>query len=335
MTNLRERQTVLISTSLRASLIVLVAIAWAGLGLAASDADRPASRESRKQATERDGRLPRLGFRQEPHPTHTFLPLVRMSFPSVRGSTCEAWCYESDVEFLDVRPLDEGRLQLRHRWRSQPHVVFVTTVTPEPGAVEFTVRAVADRQRAQDATLPKSLLPLNLCFQLRPATRFQSQPDPYPEFVRRCFIFTERGRTFLLDTHRRKILHRFPTDDPKNNPPWVQMYVGAWRPVPPVQGKGWAEYSTDRYTVPIIGVVSRDGKSLIAIANGSADMLCNAWHDCLHNNPKWEPAERPPGERRWRLKVYAMPNEPDRLLSRVTHDFPQTLRLKANRAPMK
>jgi hypothetical protein len=151
--------------------------------------------------------------------------------------------------------------------------------------------------------------------------------------VRRSFIYTESGRTFLLDTHRRKILHRFPDDDPRNNPPWVQMYVGVWRPVPGVQGQGWAEYSTDRYTIPVIGTVSRDGKHLFALANGSADSLCNAWHDCLHNNPKWMPADAPPAEQRWRLKVYLMPNDPEALLARVVRDFPEAAALKEGRVP--
>jgi len=100
-----------------------------------------------------------------------------------------------------------------------------------------------------------------------------------------------------------------------------------------VQGQGWAEYSTDRYTVPVIGTVSRDGKHLAALANGSADSLCNAWHDCLHNNPKWTPAEAPPAEQQWRLKVYVMPNDPEALLARVARDFPEAMRLQEGRVP--
>ena len=277
--------------------------------------------------------LPELGFRKEPHPTHGHLTYAWASFPDVPGFTCDAWCYESNVEFLDFQKLGDGRAELRHRSRELPELVFVTTVTPEPGAVEFVARAVVDRQQHPDGQLPDRLPGLNLCFQLRRAETFRSQPDPYPEFVRRSFLFTDQGRTFLLDTERRKILHRFPADDPKNNPPWVQMYVGVWRPVPGVQGRGWAEYSTDRYTVPVIGTVSRDGKHLAALANGSADSLCYAWHDCLHNNPKWTPAEAPPAEQRWRLKVYVMKNDPEALLARVARDFPEAMRLQDARVP--
>jgi hypothetical protein len=277
--------------------------------------------------------VPKLGFRKDPHPTHKFLTYVWAEFPEPAGCICDAWCYESNVDFLDFRELADGKAEVRHRVRDQPHVLFVTTVTPEPGAVEFSARAIVDEGQAPDGKLPDRLPGLNLCFQLRRAKGFCSKPDPYPEFVRRCFVFTDNGRTFLLDTHRRKILHRFPEDDQKNNPPWVQMYVGVWRPVPRVQGSGWAEYSTDRYTIPVIGTVSRDKKYLVAIANGSADSLCNAWHDCLHNNPKWMPADAPPTDRRWRLKVYVTPNDPDALLARVKHDFPEAERLKEGRVP--
>ena len=277
--------------------------------------------------------LPELGFRKEPHSAHEYLTFVWATFPEVPGFTCDAWCYESNVQFLDFRKLEDGRAELRHRAGDLPHVLFVTTVTPEPGAVEFAARAVVDPEKDPAGKLPENLPGLNLCFQLRRAEGFRSRPDPYPEFVRRCFVFTDAGRTFLLDTDRHKILHRFPDDDPKNNPPWVQMYVGVWRPVPGVQGQGWAEYSTDRYTTPVIGTVSRDGKHLVALTNGSADSLSNAWHDCLHNNPKWTPADAPPAEQRWRLKIYVMPNDPDALLARVARDFPESTRLKEQRIP--
>ena len=298
----------------RLSLITAAAVVWPCIGIAQE-------------------RLPELGFRQEPHPTHKFMPYVWASFPEVPGFTCDSWCYESAVDLVTHEMSDDGKMILKHRDRSQPHVLYVTTVTPEPGAVEFSARAVVDHEKDAGGKLPQRLQNLNLCFQLRRAEGFESRPEPYPEFVRRCFLFTDSGRTFLLDTHRRPSLHRFDADDPKNNPPWVQMYMGVWMRVPGVQGKGWAEYSTDRYTLPVIGTVSRDGKHLVAVANGSADSLCNAWHDCLHNNPKWQPADAPPGEQRWRMKVYVMPNDPEALLTRVGKDFPEGARLEAGRVP--
>jgi len=58
-------------------------------------------------------------------------------------------------------------------------------------------------------------------------------------------------------------------------------------------------------------------------------MMAQAWHDCLHNNPPWMPADAPPAKRTWRLKVYAMENNPDALLQRVVKDFPAAVRQRA------
>jgi len=317
-----------------------VVIGWpiAALSQEQSKAPSAAGPDQRAGASDRvqaDDRPARLSFRKEPDRTREFLPMVTMDFPNVPGCTCEAWCYESDLEFLDHRTLESGYMELRHRVKAQPGVLILTTVVPEPGAVEFVARAAVDAEGRPGDALPGNLPFLNICLQVRRAEGFCSKPDPYPEFVRRCFIFTDKGRTFLLDTHRRKILHRFPADDPMNNPPWVQMYVGVWQRVPDVQGQGWAEYSTDRYTIPVIGAASRDAKHLVAMANGSADTLCNAWHDCLHNNPKWTPADGPPAGRRWRVKVYAMANDPAALLARVAKDFPEASGLQQRRVPAK
>ena len=262
--------------------------------------------------------LPTLGVWQQDK-----LILVSASFPQVPGLVCDSWCYESEVDFLGAWARPGGQLKLRHRVRAQPQVVMVTTVTPEPRAVEFSARAEVDP--AIGGKLPDSLLALNLCWQLRRAPSFCSAPDPYPEFVKRCFIFTGRGMTFLHQTTRRPIPCR-PADDPYNHPPWVQMYVGEWQQVPSATPQSWADYSPDRCTTTVIGAVSRDGQYLAALANDSAPLLAQAWHDCMHNNPQWLPAEAPPAQRRWRLKIYALENDPQELLERVGRDFPAALR---------
>ena len=249
--------------------------------------------------------------------------LVSAAFPNVPNFRCDSWCYESAVDFVGAVALDRGRIELRHRLRDQPQVILVTTVTPEPGAVEIAARAQLEKGAAGE--LPGSLLTPNLCWQLRRAPGFASAPEPFPEFVKRCFIFTEKGRTFLGETTRRKIPCR-PADDPYNNPPWVQMYVGVWQQAPQAGPDSWADYSPDRYTSTVIGAVSRDGKYLAALANDSAPSMCQAWHDCMHNNPQWLPAEAPPAERVWRLKIYVMKNDSTALLARVARDFPGALR---------
>jgi hypothetical protein len=90
--------------------------------------------------------------------------------------------------------------------------------------------------------------------------------------------------------------------------PLVSMDLSAARP--------------DRFITPVMGVVSRDGKYLAALANGSASLMAQAWHDCEHNNPPWVPADAPVADRRWRMKVYVMANDPAPLLERVVEDFP-------------
>jgi len=251
------------------------------------------------------------------------LLMVAASFPNVPDFTCDSWCYESEVDFVTAKPLSGGRLELRHRVRAHPEIIIATTVTPEPGAVEFAARV--ELEKGKKRALPQDILTPNLCWQLRRAPGFRSKPDPYPEFVKRCFIFTPNGVTFLDKTPRRKIPCR-PADDPYNNPPWVQMYVGTWQNVPQVGPTSWADYSPDRYTTTIIGAVSRDGKYLTAIANDSASTMCQAWHDCMHNNPQWLPASAPPEKRMWRLRIYAMENDPDALVARVANDFPAATR---------
>ena len=87
--------------------------------------------------------------------------------------------------------------------------------------------------------------------------------------------------------------------------------------------------------MPVIGAVSRDGKYLAALANDSATVMAQAWHDCMHNNPQWLPADALPSRRVWRLKVYAMENRPDALLKRVARDFPGAMRYKSQSVGVK
>jgi hypothetical protein len=250
-----------------------------------------------------------------------YFPMISVRFPNVPGFQCDSWSYESSVDFEGARALDGGRVELIHRDQNNPQALVLTTVTPEPGAVTVEARMELDTVNHADAALPDAPSGLNLCWQLRHAEGFASAPDTYPSFVERCFIFTEKGRTFLLDTERNNIPVQAPEHE-YNNPPWVQMYVGVWQDVPKAGEKSWADYSSDRYVTRVMGAVSRDGEYLTAIANDSAGSMSQAWHDCMHNNPQWLPRDAPVGERRWRLKIYAMANDPDALLKRVETDFP-------------
>ena len=77
-----------------------------------------------------------------------------------------------------------------------------------------------------------------------------------------------------------------------------------------------------RFVAPVVGVVSRDRKHLAALAASPAHSLCQAWHDCMHINSDWGTS----GQRRWRLKIYALENDPAKLLETVAADFPEMQR---------
>ena len=264
--------------------------------------------------------LPTLGVWQE-HVKKKGLYYTNLSasFPVVPDFTCDLWCFESPgIHFLSAQELADGNVELRHSWDEHDWEI-VTTATPLPGALEIVSRI--EPTGGNTHTEPSKYPGLNICWQLPRAPDFASEPEPYPEFVRRCFIFTNRGRTFLLDTHRRPIPVKSSTHK-RNNPPWVQMYAPQSAPVDLRGGPtGWADYSTDRFTVPVIGAVSRDRKYLTAMASGSEAMICQAWHDCMHNNARWLPATNGKGKQ-WRVMIYAMQNDPEKLLQRFHGDFP-------------
>jgi len=281
--------------------------------------------------------VPRIGVRQEDHaPVYDTFTFVWVQIPAIDRlwAILDLLCYEhSNLTYLRHRTLHNGAIELRHRSTKDPNVLLITTVTPEAGAVELVARAEIAKEKAPHETLREPLPLPNLCFRVKRATGvFAHFPDPFPEFVSRCFIFTEKGRTFLTDTVRRSLpAIADKPDDPRNNPPWIQSYSAAWlpaRPAPSAQSKTWYVYSPDRYTIPVLGVVSRDRKWLTAIANGSAEVMTQAWQQCLHNNPEWLPSDALLEKRRWRVKIYFMPNDPDALLKRVATDFPDTQKLQ-------
>jgi len=283
--------------------------------------------------------VPQIGVRQDDQaPVTRVRTWLWVYMPQIQAEwkVLDMEVYEgpSDLEFLGQRKLEGGALELRHRRRSEPHWLLVTEVTPEPGKVTLVARPELDTAKAGDGGLPKDLPDLNVCCSLkRSRGGFDSYPDPFPEIVGRTFIFTDNGRTFLDKTVRHK-LPKAADDDPRNNPPWIQDYSPVWLPVKkPVIGDTWYNCSPDRYTLPVIGVISRDGKHLVALASDTSDRLCQAWAPCIHNYPPWLPSNAPPAERRWRLTLYIMPNDPGTLLARVAKDFPAALKLQENRVP--
>ena len=275
---------------------------------------------------------PKLGFRM-----HFNDPLIVMTFPCGGDSvgedtTFEAWCYESRITMEGTPKIDEnGVMVFLHRSNDNPKLLIETTVTPSPGSVSFVAKANIVSCKNSNSNAPIELPYLNICFQEGEAAGFKSRPDSYPDFVKRHFIFTKSGRTFLMNTQRSKVPGK-PDDHIHNNPPWVQLYTPAWQE--PSTGKGdWAGYSSAQYVVPIIGTVSRDGTHLFALANNGhsaqGDGVCNAWHDCLHANPLWWPGDAEEIEdKRWQINVYFMENDSVALRKCVEDDFPGLSKLK-------
>ena len=122
-------------------------------------------------------------------------------------------------------------------------------------------------------------------------------------------------------------MSHLPSDDPRNNPPWTGFYTAA---NPTKAGRAG---NTNGFTIPVIGVVSRDRKHLAALATESAERLAQAWQQCLHNFWEWQPKDAPPEQQYLRMKIYIMPNDPDMLLARVEKDFPNAAKLKGKRVP--
>jgi len=300
--------------------LILVAV----LCVAAAKANE--SDDTRHESSVRNGLyVPSLGVRQENlAPTYGTFTFVWVYVPEIPGCILDLLCYEhSNMQYKGHCVVRGGAIELRHRSTEDANVLLITTVTPEPGAVELVARAEIDAEQSPGAELPENLPEPNLCFRVKRAEdAFSAYPDPFPEFISRCFIFTKRGFTCLDKTTRRK-MPRAADDDLRNNPPWVQIYTPVWQPVAkPSTGLTWYNASPDRFTVPVIGVVSRDGKHLVALANGSSDRMTQAWQECLHNNPIWLPKNAPPAGQRWRVKLYIMPNDSEALLTRVAEDFP-------------
>jgi dienelactone hydrolase len=246
--------------------------------------------------------------------------MVGITFPNIPDFTCDSWCYESEVDLVDIISLNQGRMKLIHKFREHPHLYLITLITPEPGAVTFT--AWIEKIKHSNESLPDNILLPNICWQLKRAPAFASEPEPYPEFIRRCFIITGNEQIFLDKTDRKKIPVR-EEKDAVNNPPWVQNYIRNDQPLPEPDPKLWAAYSDTKFARSIIGTISRDKKYLVAVANNASVSMCQAWHDCVHNNPQWLPKNASVDQQIWQLKIYVMENDIETLIKKVENDFPK------------
>lgn len=287
--------------------------------------------------------LPQLGVRiQDNTPLYAPDVMVWVRMPQIteHSNVFDLRIYEDprDLVYLGHRDLPDGGLALRHRRNKDSAMLIVTELTPQPGKLQVKTRLELDPEMAEATEITEADLPdLNICPSLIRTRgsfiQYDSFADPFPEIIDRCFIFTDEGQTFLKDTVRRK-MPRISEDDPRNNPPWIQVYDGVWEPVhPPSTGHTWYNHSMTRFTLPIMGVVSLDGQHIIALADDSSDKLCQAWAPCLHHYTEWTPHDAPAGQRTQQLNIYMMPNDPDMLLQRVAEDLPEAFKLQDQRIP--
>ena len=285
---------------------------------------------------------------------------LAISFPNVPGLVTDSWMYESAPEFDGAVVRGENTLEIYHRYKEEPSVVHVTTVVAAPETVEITGSLkIQDKSAGEDnatageradACLAETHRVIgsywpwmrdrhpampdvapDLCFQFIRSPSFQTAPldisrnravhAPYLHaYAGRCFIFTEDGRTYLDKIPRTQIASKhtdFDSDDIRNNPPVTQVYFGPGHKIP--EGP---YCNRTRFAWPLIAAESVDGEQLVALASESPEFLYQGWLDCLHNYTRWLPLDAPPEERQWRIRIYAMENDPDALLCRVRKDFP-------------
>ena len=261
---------------------------------------------------------------------------VTATFPNIEGAQLDASAYESMhvtlTPFLSVDLPGDDRIEVRHRYLAHPQIIHVMEIHARPEEIEFTGRLEWDKDSTEaERMAPDNLWVPDLCFQLMHGPAFQAYSPVIPRnshdharefytFVKRCFIFTEQGQTFLDQTTRNEFASTvgWEQDDPRNNPPITQRHLGVWQESPP---EGMKYVSPDRYRLPLMGAVSRDGQHLIALAGVSPEYMQQALFECLHCYGRWLPEDKPLMERRWRKKIYAMDNDPDRLLERYHKDF--------------
>lgn len=245
---------------------------------------------------------------------------VKITVPTIPDCVSAIWCYEGLFPEGKGERRPDGSFVLRS---TQDGMTAETLFTPLPNAVDVKVTIDGPVEQLRSKVAGRVLNP---CWQHFPSKLFGSgttwKDGGFEEdFVPRCFIFTVRGLTRLDDTVRFAWRTAKPNlHERSNNPPWVQDYIGLTHTH---EGNrlGVRSVSTDRPVLPIIGVVSRDGKWLQAWAwPRDYHRLGQVWRDCLHPTPV---VEFNPRTNRVEShgKIYFMENDPDKLLAAFFADF--------------
>jgi hypothetical protein len=237
--------------------------------------------------------------------------LVTRLWRELRERTDIVISYNSGDRWIDLPVVDD----IQHHRADSPQIKLTTHLIPSSDTLESSVTIVGPNEDAV-----RSIRRINACWQFRKSDSFGNQGHFVRDFVNRCFIYTDKGFMRMADTKRFPDTRR-PPDHEYNSPPWVQRYIPIWKEHPGQPEASWGN-SKDRPVYSLVGIVSRDGKSLAAWGCYQCDGIGQGWHDCLHLLP--DLSLDYDGEKNRiasRSVFYFMENAPDKLLARYRADF--------------
>lgn len=254
---------------------------------------------------------------------------VIVAFPDHPELNCAIWCYEDKLGQPATWAKEGQELILQHRSAENARLKVTTTFTPCADGVTQVVAVEGDTEEET-----RAINQVNPCFQFRRSSAFgeagDGKLDYVDDFVARSFVFTDRGFTLLKDTQRfpcamksAKAGDRF-AERANSDRPWIQSYSPVWERFPGEGGNRAAGWSSARITYPIMGVVSRDGKYLAAVAWPETYRMNQLWLCCVHPWPCLLTADYNPATKKRvsRGKLYVLPNDAAMLLARFEQDFP-------------
>jgi len=192
---------------------------------------------------------------------------------------------------------DENGTHLELKSVVEPNVEVLHDIRSTADEIEFHLTLTNSGKQRADVQWAQP------CIRVGPFTGLGQE-----DYIRRAFIFTDRGLT-TLDQTRRSVEARYRGG---------QVYVPAGidqrdvnpRPISPeVPANG------------LIGCFSADGKLLLANAWDHTQELFQGVIVCVHSD--FRIGGLAPGEtKKIRGKIYVLPNDPDELLARYRRDFP-------------
>ncbi len=239
------------------------------------------------------------------------------------------WAFESQWEYQSHQQQADGSMLLHYQFRGNDIEI---TLTPEVGAVDIVAKIISSNGKPL-ISRKGGYADYNPDVSVQHADLFKQKPQwkDYFELVTREFIFTNddpKGWIFL-DKTKRLMPPNNSTEEGRNLPaPWVQVYRMAYN-----KKLKWDKYAKCNHgyascspsheaSVPLMGIVSHDGKYLFANAgDASVYELQNMWRSCLHVDPQWNPFESDVSKRTIHTKIYVMKNDKKLLLKRYMKDF--------------